>query len=210
MEIFLDITWEYIYAVILFLAESLDSLLSPIHALAGPATVLVILAFVTVLSTKFLSKKCRTKRHAELEKEFNHWLSIREEAMRCEDREKGSRMARNIDQAKLNRCYYDYFLEGFLLSLATTYLPVIMVVSYVNTYYRPERLLEISGRGFIVQFNSSGGDPLMIGSIFFYIVFLVSFYLAWAVLKKSLARRKQNKIVKEINKVNRQQAVIAR
>jgi len=71
--------------------------------------------------------------------------------MRCEDKIKGSRMARNIDQAKLNRCYYDYFLEGLLLSLATMYLPILMVMSYVNTYFRPEILMELTGKEYIVK-----------------------------------------------------------
>lgn len=210
MERFLDIIWEYVYAAILFLAGSLDSLLSPIHNLAGPEIVIVLLALTTVLTTKFLGKKCRTKRHIKLEEEFHHWLGVREEAMRCEDREKGSRMARNIDQAKLNRSYYDYFLEGLLLGLATMYMPIFMVISYVNTFYRPERLMALTGKEYIMQFSSSGSEPILIGSIFFYFVSLISFYLCWAVLKKVLVRRKRNKIVNEINEINRQQTVIAR
>ncbi|MCF8056041.1 MAG: TMCO1/EMC3 family protein [Desulfocapsa sp.] len=206
MERFLDIIWEYIYAAILFLAGNLDNLLSPIHNLAGPATVIVLLAFITVLTTKFLGKKCRTKRHIKLEKEFNHWLGVREEAMRSEDREKGLRMARNIDQAKLNRTYYDYFFEGLLLSLATMYLPILMVISYVNAFYRPERLMELTGKEYIVHFGLSNGDPLLIGSIFFYFVSLVSFYLCWSVLKKVIERGRQKRI---INEVTNQQIITA-
>jgi hypothetical protein len=207
MEHLLDIIWEYIYAAILGFAGMVNSLLSPIHTLAGPAFVLILLAFITVLFTKFLSKKCRTKRHIMLEEDFNHWLGVREEAMRCEDREKGSRMARNIDQAKLNRAYYDYFLEGLLLGFATMYLPILMVMSYVNTFYRPERLMELIGRGYIFQFGSSGGQPQPIGSIFFYFVALLSFYLGWAILKKTLEHYRLKKIIRE---VTTQQIVTAR
>jgi hypothetical protein len=206
MEHFLDKVWEYLYAAILFTAASFDSLLSPLHNLIGPAAVIIMLAAITVTCTKFLGKKCRTKRHIKLEKDFYHWLGVREEAMRCEDREKGSRMARNIDQAKLNRCYYDYFLEGLLLSLATMYLPILMVMSYVNTFYRPERLMDLTGKTYILQFGSSSGDPQPIGSIFFYFVALISFYMGWALLKKVLARRKQKRIINEIN--NQQTALI--
>jgi len=207
MERFLDIIWEYIYAAILSCAGMVDMLLSPIHNLTGPAFVLILLAFTTVLSTKFLGKKCRTKRHVMLEEDFNHWLGVREEAMRCEDREKGSRMARNIDQAKLNRAYYDYFLEGLLLGFATMYLPILMVMSYVNTFYRPERLMELIGKEYILQFGSSGGEPQPIGSIFFYFVALLSFYLGWAILKKTMERHRQKKIIRE---VTTQQIITAR
>lgn len=207
MERLLDIIWEYMYAAILTFAGMVDTLLSPIHNLAGPAFVLILLAFITVLSTKFLGKKCRTKRHIMLEEDFNHWLGVREEAMRCEDREKGSRMARNIDKAKLNRAYYDYFLEGLLLSFATMYLPILMVMSYVNTFYRPERLMELIGQEYIYQFGSSGGEPQLIGSIFFYFVALLSFYLGWAILKKTIEHYRQKKIIRE---VTTQQIVTAR
>jgi len=207
MERFLDIAWEYMYAAILNFTGIVDSLLSPIQSITGPAFILVLLALLTVFCTKFLSKKCRTKRHKKLEEDFYHWLNVREEAMRCEDREKGSRMAKNIDKAKLNRAYYDYFLEGLLLGLATTYLPILMVMSYVNSFFRPERLMELTGREYIIQFGSSGGEPLLIGSIFFYLVFLISSYLGWALLKKGIERRRKTRI---INEINNQQVVTAR
>lgn len=207
MEHFLDVVWEYLYAAILSTASIINLLLSPLQNLVGPTVILIMLAFFTVVTTKFLGKKCRTKRHIKLEEEFNHWLSVREEAMRCDDREVGSRMARNIDQAKLNRCYYDYFLEGFLLSLATMYLPILGVMSYVNAFYRPEKLIELTGRGYLFQAGSSGGQPFYVGSIFFYFVSLISFYAGWSYLKKVITRRRQKKIINEINK---QQTVIAR
>ncbi|HIP38441.1 MAG TPA: hypothetical protein EYG88_03485 [Desulfocapsa sulfexigens] len=206
MEHFLDIVWEYLYAAILSTASTVNILLSPLQSLVGPAVILIMLAFFTVVLTKFLGKKCRTKRHIRLEEEFNHWLGVREEAMRCEDRDVGSRMARNIDQAKLNRCYYDYFLEGFLLSLATMYLPILMVMSYVNAFYRPEKLIDLTGKGYLFQVGSAGGHPFYIGSIFFYFVSLIFFYAGWAYLKRVIARRRQKNIINEINK---QQTVIA-
>lgn len=199
MERFLDIIWEYIYTAILSFAGMVNKLLAPIQDLTGPAFVIVLLALITVFSTKFLGKKCRTKRHVMLEEEFHHWLSVREEAMRCEDREKGSRMAKNIDQAKLNRAYYDYFLEGLLMSFATMYLPILMVLSYINAYYRPEILMELTGKEYIIQFGSASGDPLLIGSIFFYLVSLVSSYIGWTFLKKAIERHKRNRIIKELN-----------
>ena len=109
MENMLNIAWENIYAAFLFLTGKLDIILSPIHNAFGPASVILLLAVLTVCITKFTNRKFRTKRHRRLEDDFHYWLSVREEAMQCKDREKGRRMARNIDQAKLNRSYYDYF-----------------------------------------------------------------------------------------------------
>ena len=101
MENFLNIVWENMYVTFLFLTGQLDVLLAPIHTAYGPGSVIILLAIVTVCITKFMSLHFRTKRHIKLEEDFHYWLSIREEAMQCDDREKGKRMARNIDQAKL-------------------------------------------------------------------------------------------------------------
>ncbi len=199
MEYYLDIIWEYLYSAILSFAGAVNTLLSPIQEITGPAFILVLLAFITVCCTKFLGKRCLTKRHVKLEKEFYHWLGVREEAMRCEDREKGSRMAKNIDKAKLNRCYYDYFLEGLLLGLATMYLPILMAMSYVNTFFRPERLMELTGKEYIMQFGLSKGEPILIGSIFFYFVSLLSFYMGWVILKKAIERKRRKQIINELN-----------
>lgn len=196
MENFLNIVWENMYAAFLFLTSQLDILLSPIHTAFGPGIVIILLAVITVFISKFMSRNFRTKRHVKLEEDFHYWLSVREEAMRCEDREKGKRMARNIDQAKLNRSYYDYFFEGLLLSLANTYFPILMVLSYINRFYRPERLLELTGKDYVMQFGNSNGEPVLIGSIFFYLCALLATFMVWSIVKKIMERTKMNKIAR--------------
>jgi len=166
MEEFLDIVWEQIYALILKGAATLDFLLSYLHFL-GPVAVIFLLAVVIVGFTKILKKYIRTKRYADLEKDFQHWLGIREEAMKCEDREKGKNLAKNIDKAHLNRAYYDYFLEGLLLGFITFYLPVVCMATYINESYRAERLMELFGRDYIFRFG--GDEPIVIGALFWYI-----------------------------------------
>ncbi|MBU0944326.1 MAG: hypothetical protein KJ804_00125 [Proteobacteria bacterium] len=197
METFLDVVWDKLYTTVLLLAENMDHLLSPVHTVAGPGAVLILLALATVVTTKFLGKVCRTKRHARLEKDFNYWLSVREEALQCEDREKGKRMAKNIDQAKLNRSYYDYFFEGLLLSLITVYMPIFAVLSYVNTFYRAERLMVLTGKDYITSFNSSGNETTLIGAVFFFLVSLFSLYLSWFILQKVFAHLGRKKEAKE-------------
>lgn len=166
MEEFLDIAWEYIYALILKGTVALDNLLGYVHFL-GPIFVILLLAVVTVLVTKFLKKHIRTKRLSNLEKDFQHWLEVREEAMKCEDREKGRTLARNIDKAHLNRAYYDYFLEGLLLGFITFYLPVVCMATYINEAYRADRLLELFGQNYILRFSST--EPVIIGALFWFI-----------------------------------------
>lgn len=115
METFLDILWLKIIAGFHYTGEGLYSVLSPLHYF-GPALVISLLAVITVCITKWLNRVVITKRFIKLEKEFQHWFAVRQEAMTCEDREIGKRMARNIDQAQLNRAYYDYFLRDYFLA----------------------------------------------------------------------------------------------
>ncbi len=167
MDEYFDIAWEFVYALIQKGTSMLDHLLSYLHFL-GPIPVIFILAAVTVAITRVLKKYIKTKRLITLEKDFQHWLGIREEAMRCEDREKGKILAINIDKAKLNKAYYDFFLEGLLLGFITFYLPVISMATYINEAYRSERLAELFGRDYILKFGDS--DPVLIGALFCFII----------------------------------------
>ena len=134
MDNFMDALWGNILTMIQYGASLFDWLLTPFHVF-GPLFVMTLLAIITVLITKFLNRIIITKRYVALEKEFQHWFKVRQEAMKGEDYEKAKRLARNIDQAKLNRVYYDYFLEGFLLGLMRNVLPIFLMVTYINEYF---------------------------------------------------------------------------
>jgi len=190
MDAFMDSLWSKIMAMIQYGASLFDQLLTPLHVF-GPVFILTLLALFTVGVTKLLNRFIITRRYVELETEFKHWFKVREEAMKGRDYEKAKRLARNIDQAKLNRVYYDYFLEGFLLGLMRNVLPIMLMVVYINEYYRAERLQEIFGRDFILQLSRSGGEPILVGSVFWFLVSLLIGYLLWAVIAKLLRAGKQ-------------------
>ena len=99
-----------------------------------------------------------TKRYEKLKKEFAHWFKLRQEALACEDGEKGKLLARNIDQGKLNKVYYDYFFEGLLKNLLTIYLPVIIMAAYVNEAYQPNRLMAKFGEAYVFRIAGSDGE----------------------------------------------------
>ena len=189
MEEFMDTLWNNIMAMIQYGASLFDQLLTPLHVF-GPIFILTLLALITVLITKLMNRVIITKRYVELEKEFKHWFSLREEAMKGEDYDKAKRLARNIDQAKLNRAYYDYFLEGFLLGLVRNVLPIFVMVAYINEYYRAEELSRIFGKGYLFSVPSFGGEPVMVGAVFYYVITLLLTYLVWAVSKKLISQKK--------------------
>lgn len=183
MDDFLDMVWLYIFTAVQTGAIAFDKMLSPLH-IWGPAPVITLLALLTVGLTKYLSIRFTTKRYKTLESDFQHWMGVREEALMCEDIEKGKRMARNIDQAKLNRVYYDYFLEGFLLSMATTCLPTACVAAYVNEFYRAERLTELFQQAYIFKFGSANSSAILVGGLFWYVVSVICLYLTWGMFIK--------------------------
>jgi len=191
MDELLDIVWFKVLAGVQYGKELLDILFSPFNLL-GPAMAILLIAALTVVCTKFLTKNIKTKRYRELQKEFLRWYNLRQEALKCEDPEKGKLLAKNIDQGKLNRVYYDYFFEGLMLSFLTKYIPILTVLAYVNESYRRENLMALFGRDYIFSFGGSSGDPVLVGSVFWFVLSILIVYLAWSGISKMIRRYSPN------------------
>ena len=195
MEEFLDSLWFKIMDLIHYFVCFLDYIFAPFNFL-GPVFAISIIAFITVVITKILTKTFKTKRYEELKREFKHWYNIRQEAMKCEDPEKAKLLTKNIDQAKLNQVYYNFFFEGFMLGLVTKYLPIFCFLAYVNEAYKAENLMKLFGRDHIFRFAGSGGEPIVIGSIFWFVVSILLIYLCWFLItrmyKKVIAKQDQS------------------
>ena len=187
----MDAIWMKIMGFVLYSKGLLDGALSPFNVL-GPACVILILALITVILTKFLSRIYKTKRYRSLKIEFEHWYNLRQEALKCEDKEKAGLLAKNIDQAKLNRVYYDYFFEGLLRNLLTQYLPILIFAAYINESYNPEHLMNLFGRDYVFRFMWFDREPLLMGGVFWYVLSLVGLYLLWYVVRKGVLRYKSN------------------
>jgi len=111
METWLDKLWMQIMHGVLGLKTLADFCLAPLNPL-GPVIIIILIAFLTVAITKMLSGKIKTRRYRETQKKYLHWFNLRQEATQCEDPEKAKLLAKNIDQAELNKAYYDFFFEG--------------------------------------------------------------------------------------------------
>lgn len=185
MEAFMDNLWMKIVDLIFYLRGLLDAAFGPVNHL-GPVIAVSTIAFVTVLLTKFLSRVYRTKRHSALKKEFQQWYTMRQEALKCEDKEKAKLLAKNIDQAKLNRVYYDYFFESLLINILTKYLPILIFAAYINESYNPEKLMVLFGRDYVLRFTFFGGEPILVGGIFWFVISLIGIYLLWYAAKKGV------------------------
>ena len=191
MDEFLDIVWLKIVDIVLLIVRGMDIVVAPFNVL-GPAAVIFLLTFLIVCLTKLFKRVYTTKRYQVLKKEFEHWSEVRKEAMNIEDPEKGKRMARNIDQAKLNKVYYDYFFEGLLNNVLTTILPILLMAAYVNEAYNPEKLQKLFGRSHVFSIPGTGDDPILVGSLFWYVLSLILVHVLWAVGKRILGKKAES------------------
>jgi len=180
---FMDVIWFKILVVIQYLKELLDVVFGPLNVL-GPVVAITAIALFAVMIAKVLTKLFKTRRYVELQREFTHWFNIRQEAVKCDDPQKAKLLAKNIDQAKLNRVYYDYFFEGLLNSIATKYLPILIFLAYVNEAYQPGNLLKLFGREYLFQIGSTGDNPIFVGSIFWFVISILALYLLTFAAKK--------------------------
>jgi len=183
MEDVLDIVWLKILVLIHALVKGLDFIFTPLNPL-GPAVVILVIVLLTVASTKFLSRIYKTKRYLKLQKEFQYWYNLRNEALTCKDPEKGKALAKNIDQARLNKVYYDFFFEGLLNSIPTKYLPILIMLAYVNEAFNPDKLLKNFEREYIFKFVNFDGNVIKIGAVLWFVLSMLLVYLAWFVFEK--------------------------
>ena len=189
MEDVLDIIWLKILVLIHTFAKGLDFIFTPLNLL-GPAVVILVIVLLTVASTKFLSKIYKTKRYLKLQKEFQYWYDIRNEALTCKDPEKGKTLAKNIDQAKLNKVYYDFFFEGLLNSIPTKYLPILIMLAYVNEAFKPDKLFQNFGREYIFKFVNFDGNVVKISAVFWFVISMLLVYLIWFLVEKLYSKSK--------------------
>lgn len=178
MNELLDVAWLKLMALVYYIAQGIDFMLAPLNPM-GPAVMILAIAVATVSAAKFLSKIHKTKRYVELKKDFNYWLDLRNEALNVKDKDQGKAIAKNIDQARLNTAYYDFFFEGLLGSLLTKYLPVFLMLAYVNETFKAENLAKNFGQAYIYKFVNYDGEVIVIGAVFWYVVSILLVYLTW-------------------------------
>ena len=178
MNAFLDIVWLKLMALVHYIAQGLDFILAPLSPM-GPSVMILAVVVVTVAVTKFLSSIYKTNRYVELKKEFDYWLDLRKEALNVEDKDQGKALAKNIDQAKLNNVYYNFFFEDLMLSLVTKYLPVFLMLAYVNEAFKADNLIKNFRQAYIFKFINYDGKEIVIGAVFWYVLSILLVFVAW-------------------------------
>ncbi|MFK5954119.1 MAG: hypothetical protein QM498_13735 [Desulfobacterium sp.] len=190
MNDMLDNVWFGIEAAIQNIAGFMDALLLTLQFL-GPEMIIFFLVLLCITLTRFFKKHFNTRRYVLLKENFDHWFELRQEAMNHKESKKGRAIAKNIDQAELNRAYYDLFFEGLLKSLITTWLPLLCTLAYVNRTFTPGGLMQWFGRPGLFMLNGHPILPWDIPSIFWFFISLLLVYalfpaMAW--LQKTIKK----------------------
>lgn len=182
IETMMDALWMKIVQLIMLVESGLDLLLQPVNAI-HPGLTIALLAVCTVMATSEFKKRFKTKRYLRLEKEFQHWYAVRQQALEAsDDPSKGREMAKNIDQSTLNKVYYDYFFEGLMNNLLTTYIPVLCLAAYINQAFKPEALQQMIGQPAILSLPWQNGTEISGLAVFVFCLAIA--WLAKTLLKK--------------------------
>ncbi|MCK5695778.1 MAG: hypothetical protein KAH62_04120, partial [Desulfobacula sp.] len=120
---------------------------------------------------------------------LKYWQGVREEAMKHPDREKGNTLAKNIDQAELNKAYYDYFFEGLLKHFIVNVLPILLMVSYITKVYPPQALLSRFGKEWIFSFSFGSSSQTNVSSLLWFVICLILSYILFALLKMLIKKK---------------------
>jgi len=188
MDEFLDTLWFKILALLDLVFGLFGSILAPLSFL-GPAGLIFLITILLVAFTKTAARYYNTRRFARLKANYEHWFEMRRQALKSDDSEKGKALAKNIDQAELNKAYYDYFFEGFLKNMLTTLLPILLTAAFVVKAYKPSNLEKIFGQTHVFSFTGSGGQPVVISAFFWFVISLILVHLLWFVGARLLKKR---------------------
>jgi hypothetical protein len=172
MDDFLDGVWGSIEAFLNNAVSFFDTMLSPLEAL-GPGGIIFVLSLFVVIFTRLIARFYETKRYKTLENEFHHWKGVREEALKHPDKEKGKTLAKNIDQAQLNKAYYDYFFEGFLKNMITNVIPILLMVIYITQVYTAQTLLDRFGEKWVFSLFVGTPNEINFSSLFWFVLCLI-------------------------------------
>ena len=189
MDAFLDTLWFNILAGIEFLFNLASRILAPFNFL-GPALLIFCITLILVAFTKTATRLYTTRRYRKLKANYEHWFEIRRQALAAEDPEKGKALAKNIDQAELNKAYYDFFFEGFLKNMVTTILPVLLTAAFIAKAYKPANLLATFGRPHIFRFMDTSGKPVVVSAFFWFVISLLTVHVLWFVGSRILKKKR--------------------
>ncbi len=205
----MDTLWIFILDSLMFFQKMLNELFSPINSLS-PALSIAIIALIAFLIAHFSTRKYKTKRYKDLKQEFEYWFAIKKEAleMRESEPEKAKQVAKSIDQEKLNKVYYEFFIEGLLNNLLTLHMPILFLLLYVNYTYTPEFLQKTFGSSSLFQLVLFNEQTISIGASAWFFFVLITIFCIWQLGKSHFIRKKAARFLGNLDHKNKKRRTL--
>ena len=186
----LDLTdrlWFKITPVFSWISESLGAIFYP-FMLLGPVLGISCIAAVTYGITKIISKLYKSARLERLQGEFEKLKEMRKEAHQIGDKQ----VCKGLDD-EMDKIYFDILWASILRGSATISIPILAMLCWVWSYFSPERLQTIYGKGYIIKLPFKIGVYDHIGATFWFLISLFFVWLIYAVIIRK--RQKETKMV---------------
>jgi uncharacterized BrkB/YihY/UPF0761 family membrane protein len=186
----LDLTdklWFKIAPIFSWISESLGAIFYP-FMLLGPILGIACIAAVTYGITKIISKLYKSAKLERLQGEFEKLKEIRKEAHQIGDK----KVCKGLDD-EMDRIYFDILWASILRGSAVHSIPILAMLCWVWSYFSPDRLQAMYGKGYIIKLPFKIGVYENIGAAFW---FLISLFFIWSIYKVVIRRKqKETKIV---------------
>lgn len=181
----LDLTdqlWFKIAPIFSWISESLGSIFYP-FMLLGPMVGIACIAAITYGVTKIILKLYKPARLKRLQGEFEKLKEMRKEAHRIGDKQ----VCKGLDD-EMDKIYFDILWASILRGSATISIPIMAMLCWVWSYFSPERLQSMYGKGYVIKLPFKIGVYDHIGPGFW---FLISLFVVWCIYAVIIRKRKK-------------------
>jgi len=177
----LDLTdqlWFKIAPIFSWISESLGAIFYP-FMLLGPMVGIACIAAVTYGITKIISKLYKPDGLQRLQNEFKELEEMRKEAHRIGDKE----VCKGLD-VEMDKIYFDILWASIIRGGVVCSVPIMAMLCWVWSFFSPERLQTMYGKGYIIKLPFKLGIYDHIGAGFWFLFSLICVWGIYAVISK--------------------------
>lgn len=176
-----DQVWFKIAPIFSWISDFMGAIFYP-FMLLGPVVGIACIAAATYGITRIISKLFKPAKLQRLQNEFKKLEDMRKEAHRIGDKQ----VCKGLDD-EMDRIYFDILWASIQRGGAVYSIPIMAMLCWVWSYFSPERLETLYGKGYIIKLPFKLGVYDHIGAGFW---FLITLFFVWS-LCTAIIRRKQ-------------------
>lgn len=183
----LDLTdqlWFKIAPIFSWISNFMGAIFYP-FMLLGPMVGIACIASATYGIIKIISKLYKPTKLQKLQNEFKELEEMRKEAHRIGDKQ----VCIGLDD-EMDKIYFDILWASIIRGGVVCSVPIMAMLCWVWSYFSPERLETMYGKGYIIKLPFKLGVYDHIGAGFW---FLLSLFFVWCIYA-GISRKKHREI----------------